>query len=147
MSFSLQVCLYFYNKLYRGNRATKVDTGSFSAFDSPNLDPLAIAEVDIKSKPGVSVRLSLFCRGPKELVLNVFSPCLRFIVNWDTVWRGNRTEKFQVSTELNRNVGLLRLFPGITAATVRSLALIQFRNGYFASITGIQCPEVLLSRR
>lgn len=28
--------------------------------------------------------------------------------------------KFQVSTELNRNVGLLRLFPGITAATVRA---------------------------
>lgn len=28
--------------------------------------------------------------------------------------------KFQVSTELNRNVGLLRLFPGITSATVRA---------------------------
>lgn len=41
-------------------------------------------------------------------------------VNWDTVWRANTTAKFQVCTELNRNVGLLRLFPGITAATVRS---------------------------
>lgn len=40
------------------------------------------------------------------------------IVNWDTVWRANTTAKFQVRTELNRNVGLLRLFPGITAATV-----------------------------
>ncbi|XP_044021899.1 60 kDa lysophospholipase isoform X1 [Siniperca chuatsi] len=84
-----EVCLYFYNKLYRGNRVTKVDAGSFNAFSSPNLAPLATAEVDIT-------------------------------INWDTVWRANTTAKFQVSTELNRNVGLLRLFPGITSATVRA---------------------------
>ncbi|XP_061824807.1 60 kDa lysophospholipase isoform X2 [Nerophis lumbriciformis] len=84
-----EVCLYFYNKLYRGNRVTKVDAGSFNAFSSPNLAPLATAEVD-------------------------------FAINWDTVWRANTTAKFQVRTELNRNVGLLRLFPGITAATVRA---------------------------
>ncbi|XP_049451800.1 60 kDa lysophospholipase isoform X3 [Epinephelus fuscoguttatus] len=84
-----EVGLYFHNKLYRGNRVTKVDTGSFNAFASPNLPPLATAEVDIT-------------------------------INWDTVWRANTTAKFQVSTELNRNVGLLRLFPGITAATVRA---------------------------
>ncbi|KAM3594180.1 uncharacterized protein V6R79_003669 [Siganus canaliculatus] len=84
-----EVCLYFYNKLYRGNRVTKVDAGSFNAFSSPNLPPLATAEVDIT-------------------------------INWDTVWRANTTAKFQVWTELNRNVGLLRLFPGITAATVRA---------------------------
>ncbi|XP_027130952.1 60 kDa lysophospholipase isoform X2 [Larimichthys crocea] len=84
-----EVSLYFYNSLYRGNRTTKVDTGSFNAFASPNLAPLATAEVDIK-------------------------------INWDTVWRANTTAKFHVSTELNSNVGLLRLFPGITAATVRA---------------------------
>ncbi|XP_047193577.1 60 kDa lysophospholipase isoform X2 [Scophthalmus maximus] len=84
-----EVCLYFYNKLHRGNRVTKVDAGSFNAFSSPNLAPLATAEVDIK-------------------------------INWDTVWRPNTTAKFQVSTELNRNVGLLRLFPGITSATVKA---------------------------
>ncbi|KAM4540236.1 60 kDa lysophospholipase [Fundulus diaphanus] len=84
-----EVCLYFYNKLYRGNRVTKVDAGSFNAFSSPNLAPLATAEVDFK-------------------------------INWDTVWRANTTAKFQVRTELNRNVGLLRLFPGITASTVRA---------------------------
>lgn len=84
-----EVGLYFYNKLYRGNRVTKVDTSSFNAFTSPNLAPLAICEVDIT-------------------------------INWDTVWRANTTSKFHVSTELNRNVGLLRLFPGITSATVRA---------------------------
>ena len=47
-------------------------------------------------------------------LVNALSPT----VNWDTVWRANRSNKFAVNTELNRNVGLLRLFPGITAATV-----------------------------
>lgn len=84
-----EVCLYFSNNLYRGNRTTKVDAGSFNAFSSPNLGPLATAEVDIK-------------------------------INWDTVWKANTTKKFQVSTELNTDVGLLRLFPGITAATVKA---------------------------
>lgn len=84
-----EVCLYFHHKLYRGNRVTKVDAGSFNAFSSPNLPPLANAEVDIK-------------------------------INWDTVWRANTTSKFTVSTQMNRNVGLLRLFPGITADTVRA---------------------------
>ncbi|XP_078133840.1 60 kDa lysophospholipase isoform X2 [Sander vitreus] len=84
-----EVCLYFHNKLYRGNRTTKVDAESFNAFASPNLTPLATAEVGIT-------------------------------INWDTVWRANTTAKFQVSPELNRNVGLLRLFPGITTDTVRA---------------------------
>ncbi|XP_053365814.1 60 kDa lysophospholipase isoform X3 [Clarias gariepinus] len=84
-----EVCLYFHHKLFRGNRVTKVDAGSFDAFNSPNLAPLANAEVDIK-------------------------------INWDTVWRANTTAKFRVNTQMNRNVGLLRLFPGITADTVRA---------------------------
>uniref|UniRef100_A0A672NF95 asparaginase n=1 Tax=Sinocyclocheilus grahami TaxID=75366 RepID=A0A672NF95_SINGR len=84
-----EVCLYFHHKLYRGNRVTKVDAASFNAFTSPNLPPLANAEVDIK-------------------------------INWDTVWRANTTAKFTVNTQMNRNVGLLRLFPGITADTVRA---------------------------
>ncbi|XP_015273276.1 PREDICTED: 60 kDa lysophospholipase-like [Gekko japonicus] len=83
-----EVCLYFYNRLYRGNRVTKVDTESFNAFSSPNLPPLAVAEVDIA-------------------------------VNWETVWRANTTEKFEVHTNMNSNVGLLRIFPGITTASVK----------------------------
>uniref|UniRef100_A0A8V0YWN8 asparaginase n=1 Tax=Gallus gallus TaxID=9031 RepID=A0A8V0YWN8_CHICK len=84
-----EVCLYFYNKLYRGNRVTKVDAGSFNAFSSPNLPPLANAEVDIT-------------------------------INWETVCRANTKKKFRVHTNMNRNVGLLRIFPGITAAAVKA---------------------------
>ncbi|XP_063058373.1 60 kDa lysophospholipase-like [Engraulis encrasicolus] len=85
-----EVSLYFFDKLYRGNRVTKVDAGSFNGFTSPNLEPLVDAtEVDIK-------------------------------VDWDTVLKPNTTEKFTVNTEMDRNVGVLRLFPGITAETVRA---------------------------
>nr|XP_033808475.1 60 kDa lysophospholipase isoform X2 [Geotrypetes seraphini] len=84
-----EVCLYFHYKLYRGNRVTKVDAESFNAFTSPNLPPLAKAEVDIT-------------------------------INWEAVWRANTTKKFLVHVNLNRNVGLLRIFPGITAATVKA---------------------------
>ncbi|XP_037343005.2 L-asparaginase-like [Pungitius pungitius] len=79
-----EVCLYFCKKLFRGNRVTKVNAESFDAFSSPNLDPLAVADVEISGSG----------------------------------WRADHTAQFHVSTELNRNVGLLRLFPGITTATV-----------------------------
>ncbi|XP_060938618.1 60 kDa lysophospholipase isoform X2 [Limanda limanda] len=84
-----EVCLYFNNELYRGNRTTKVDAGSYKAFCSPNLGPLATAEIDIK-------------------------------VNWDEVWRPDTPDTFQVCTDLSLNIGLLRLFPGITSATVKA---------------------------
>lgn len=84
-----EVCLYFYQKLYRGNRVTKVDCASFGAFTSPNLPPLADVEIDIK-------------------------------VNKDIIWRPSKKEKFTVDTQLNCNVGVLRLFPGITDDTVKA---------------------------
>ncbi|ORZ33110.1 asparaginase-domain-containing protein [Catenaria anguillulae PL171] len=42
-----EVTLYFHNKLYRGNRTSKVDAVDFSAFDSPNLSPLVSVGINI----------------------------------------------------------------------------------------------------
>ncbi|MBV8802772.1 MAG: asparaginase [Gammaproteobacteria bacterium] len=36
-----EVCIYFNNKLFRGNRCKKMDANSFAAFASPNFPPLA----------------------------------------------------------------------------------------------------------
>lgn len=41
-------------------------------------------------------------------------------VDWDDVFFPNTLDKFSVFTEMNPNVGSLRLFPGITEATVRA---------------------------
>ena len=45
-----QVCLFFQNQLFRGNRATKVDTRRFAAFCSPHLPPLATVGADVTSE-------------------------------------------------------------------------------------------------
>lgn len=45
-----EVGLFFNNTLFRGNRATKVNASGFTAFDSPNLPPLAKIGVNIDSK-------------------------------------------------------------------------------------------------
>uniref|UniRef100_A0A8C5P4B5 60 kDa lysophospholipase n=1 Tax=Jaculus jaculus TaxID=51337 RepID=A0A8C5P4B5_JACJA len=42
-----EVCLFFQNQLFRGNRTTKVDSRKFAAFCSPNLPPLATVGVDV----------------------------------------------------------------------------------------------------
>ncbi|XP_037800011.1 L-asparaginase 1-like isoform X1 [Penaeus monodon] len=83
-----EVTVFFNNKLYRGNRTTKVSTGRLQAFDSPNMAPLAIA--------GISIQ-----------------------VDYRSIFRPTRLEKFIVFDRLNRHVGLLRIFPSISAETVK----------------------------
>ncbi len=43
-----EVAIYFGSKLLRGNRSTKVNSESFEAFDSPNMEPLAQAGINIR---------------------------------------------------------------------------------------------------
>lgn len=43
-----EVCLFFGAKLFRGNRTTKASSDQLIAFESPNLPPLAEADIDIK---------------------------------------------------------------------------------------------------
>lgn len=43
-----EVSLFFNNRLYRGNRTTKVHADGFDAFDSPNLPPLLEAGIHIR---------------------------------------------------------------------------------------------------
>lgn len=55
-----EVCLFFGNRLFRGNRSTKQDALDLDAFESPNLDPLAKVGV------GISVDWNLVLR-PRDL--------------------------------------------------------------------------------
>lgn len=43
-----EVCIYFHNKLFRGNRAKKVDAASFAAFASPNFPALGKIGTDVR---------------------------------------------------------------------------------------------------
>jgi L-asparaginase len=42
-----EVCVYFHNKLFRGNRTIKMDASSFAAFASPNFPALASIGTDV----------------------------------------------------------------------------------------------------
>lgn len=50
-----EVCLFFNNKLYRGNRTTKAHADGFDAFASPNLPPLLEAGIHIRRLPTPSL--------------------------------------------------------------------------------------------
>ena len=43
-----EVCLYFDNQLFRGNRTQKIDSSGLGAFQSSNLPPLAKVGIDIE---------------------------------------------------------------------------------------------------
>ncbi|KAI8871106.1 asparaginase-domain-containing protein [Ramicandelaber brevisporus] len=84
-----EVSLYFGQRLYRGNRVSKISAVDFEAFDSPNLPPLVSVGININ-------------------------------VNWPIVWRPSVIAKFRAQKQMDPNVAILRLFPGITAEAIRA---------------------------
>lgn len=88
-----EVCIYFDHKLYRGNRSRKVSALGFDAFNSHNLPPLVKVGTELK-------------------------------VNWNTVRTPPRgDEKTLFHKALSPNVGVLKLFPGVSDATVKNFLL------------------------
>lgn len=85
-----EVCIFFEDTLFRGNRTTKKNAEHFNAFNSYNYPPLAKAGVHIK-----------YYRN--------------YIHYPDT-----RTN-LVLNTKTDRNVAILKLFPGITAETVSAI--------------------------
>lgn len=55
-----EVCIYFHNKLFRGNRATKMDATGFEAFVSPNFPRLGKIGTDIR------IRHDLMLKKPRD---------------------------------------------------------------------------------
>ncbi|KAL4742133.1 asparaginase-domain-containing protein [Aspergillus similis] len=95
-----EVCLYFNNKLFRGNRSTKVAASDFNAFNSPNCAPLAI------------------------------TTSMRTNVNWEIVNRPNSIEHFSIQTNLDTtHVACLRIFPGIKPEMVDAVLKLEGLRG------------------
>lgn len=86
-----EVCICFENKLYRGNRTTKQNSENFSAFSSPNYPALADVGIHIKYD-----RNAIHYPQPGEGPL-------------------------KVRTEMDTNVAILKIFPGMTENYVRSV--------------------------
>ncbi|OQD74322.1 hypothetical protein PENDEC_c011G02634 [Penicillium decumbens] len=102
-----EVCLYFNNKLFRGNRSTKVAASDFAAFDSPNCPPLAI------------------------------TTSMRTNVNWDMVHRPTSLEHFRIQTNLDTShVACLRIFPGIKPEMVDAVLKLDGLRGLILETFG-----------
>lgn len=86
-----EVCIFFGNKLYRGNRTSKTSSEDFNAFSSPNMAPLAEAGINIRFNDAVVLK-------PK---------------NWDA--------PLKVSKNLDTRVSILKIHPGITPRVVSEI--------------------------
>lgn len=102
-----EVCIYFENKLYRGNRATKRSADNFNAFESPNYPFLAEAGINIVYNKSSLRKKSM----PHKAAIEGASPP-------DT------------------NVFLLKLFPGITSAVIESVVNIPGLRGLILETYG-----------
>uniref|UniRef100_A0A8C0SKV8 asparaginase n=1 Tax=Canis lupus familiaris TaxID=9615 RepID=A0A8C0SKV8_CANLF len=110
-----EVCLFFQNQLFRGNRVTKVDSRRFAAFCSPNLPPLAVVGTDV-------------------------------LINRELVRKARGKDRLVVHSSMERDVGLLRLYPGIPAALVRAFLQPPMKGVVmetFGSGNGPTQPELL----
>lgn len=86
-----EVGLYFEYKLYRANRTSKINAEHFEAFNSPNYPPL------IESGVHLNINHHILFRNPKP------------------------KQKLHVRKNLDTNVALLKLYPGISKAFVEAV--------------------------
>lgn len=90
MAIVPEVCIFFEDTLFRGNRTTKKNAEHFNAFNSYNYPALAKAGVHIKY-------FRSYIRYPEP------------------------GTKLRLRTRIDRNVSILKLFPGITRETVHAI--------------------------
>jgi len=88
-----EVCVYFENRLLRGNRTIKYNAQNFEAFLSPNYPALANAGIYID-------------------------------YNRNAIHKPN-FKKLKVFKELDENVGVLKIYPGITTTYIDSILNIK----------------------
>jgi L-asparaginase len=100
-----EVALYFDNKLFRGCRTTKIDASDLAAFDSPNYPPLAQIGVNISINRQSSIDVD-FSDEHLNYDLNRKLPVYFFSSDKDAG---------------NYEVGVIRLFPGISPNFLRSI--------------------------
>ena len=94
-----EVALYFQNRLFRANRTSKYSAEALSAFDSRNLPPLAEVGVNIVYNHSIIAK-------PKS-----------------------NGEPLRVLDRLDDNVVIVKLFPGLSCKTLKSMLSIEGVRG------------------
>ena len=135
-----EVCLYFGGKLLRGNRATKMSADGLIAFDSPNLQPLAEAGINIRYLPTLPPKR-------KDLPFS-FAPFKEVPIGVLKVFPGINFSLFDaVMTEKLKGVVLETFGAGNIPGEGNSLLPIirsAFANGAVIAVCS-QCPQGTVS--
>lgn len=92
-----EVCVYFEDFLFRGNRTTKHNSSNFNAFISGNYPPLASVGIEMKFNENYIAKPNF--------------------------------KKLKVSYQLNFNITILKLYPGISQQSVHSILNIAGLKG------------------
>lgn len=100
-----EVCVYFENELYRGNRTHKQNAEYFNAFRSDNYPALAEAGISIHYR-------KKFIHCPDQ------------------------EAKFKIHTELDSNVVVLKIFPGISSKIIDTIINIKGLKGIILETYG-----------
>lgn len=102
-----EVCLYFQNKLFRGNRSTKLSSESLAAFDSRNYPVLA--------EVGVNIHYN--------------RSAIRYPGRWGRLNKVEEPAELVVKPDMDENVVIVKLFPGISPTTLESVLMIKNLKG------------------
>lgn len=89
-----EVCVFFQNMLFRGNRTMKYNAENFNAFRSENFPPLAEA--------GITIRYS-------------YAELAKYY----------SADKLEVYTNIDTNIAILKLFPGIQPQVIDGIFAIN----------------------
>lgn len=89
-----EVCIYFENKLFRGNRTTKHNAEYFNAFRSDNYPPLAETGIHIN-------------------------------YHFDYILHPDFSAKTLFHKNMDPNIAIVKLFPGITRKTMESILQME----------------------
>lgn len=99
-----EICIYFEDFLFKGNRTTKHNSSNFNAFISGNYPPLATVGIDVKFNNN-----------------NITKPNFK---------------KLKVSYQLDNNIVILKLYPGISPQSVHSILNIEGLKGVILETFG-----------
>ncbi len=109
-----EVSLFFNNRLYRGNRATKADADGFNAFDSPNFEPLINA--------GIQIDVNAIALTANKSFKNT-------------------NNQFSVMNVQDQPIGVVSLYPGISHLVIKNI-LAQPVNALIIQSYGVgNAPE------
>jgi L-asparaginase len=109
-----EVGLFFNNRLYRGNRATKADADGFNAFDSPNYPALINA--------GIQIDMSSTALNAHKEFKNI-------------------NNSFNVLNITDQPIGVVSLYPGISHLVIKNI-LAQPVNALIIQSYGVgNAPE------